>query len=415
VQIAKSRGAYVIGTASAAKHDFLRSLGADEVIDYHSVDFAEVLSDIDVVLDPISLDPAARARSVAVLRPGGTLVSILPVPIDPAELAAIADRGIRYESLLVEADHAGMQAIADLVESGALRAHIEATFPLAEAAEAHALGETGRTTGKIVLTVRDSKAQLAQQLLQDLFERGDTAIVDRIVRPDYIQHNTLAPDGADGLKYFTAAMREQFPQAVLEPRRIITDGDLVLLHSRVVFVPGTAGLAVFDMFRFQDGKIAEHWDVIQEVPATTASGNDMFATLSEPRTEALGQRWFTAHHKKLVTAFVDQLLVRKDLTAIDTYVDTDYHEHNPNIADGAAGLKAELGFYFDKFPQLSVTPKRVIAEGDLVAVHSHYVDTPGERGRAVLDLFRVRDTKIVEHWNSEQDVPETAPNNNTMF
>ncbi len=109
-----------------------------------------------MVLDPISFDSAARARSLAVLRPGGTLVSILPVPVDAAELAAIAERGIRYESLLVEADHAGMQAIADLVETGALRAHIEATFPLAEAAKAHALGETGRTTGKIVLTVEET-------------------------------------------------------------------------------------------------------------------------------------------------------------------------------------------------------------------------------------------------------------------
>lgn len=416
VQIAKSRGAYVIGTASAAKHDFLRSVGADEVIDYHSVDFAEVLSDIDVVLDPISLDSAARARSVAVLRPGGTLVSILPVPIDPAELAAIAERGIRYESLLVEADHGGMRAIAALVETGALRAHIEATFPLAEAAKAHALGETGRTTGKIVLTVRDGgQAHLAQQLLQDLFTRGDTAIVDRLLRPDYIQHNPLAPDGPDALKYFVATTRQQFPQVAFEPRRVISDGDLVLLHSRNVLVPGTPGMAVFDLFRFQDGRIAEHWDVLQEVPATTASGNDMFATLSEPRSEAPGQRWFTAYHKKLVTAFVDELLVRKDLAAIDTYVDTEYHEHNPNIPDGAAGLKAGLGFYFEQFPQLSVTPKRVIAQGDLVAVHSHYIDAPGDRGRAVIDLFRVRDGKIVEHWNAEQDVPETAANDNTMF
>lgn len=125
----------------------------DEAIDYQTVDFTEAAKDIDVLLDPISRDTAARARSLAVLRPGGTLVSILPFPIDPAELADIAARGIRYESLLVEADRAGMQAIADLVETGALRAHIEATFPLAEAAKAHTLGETGRTTGKIVLTV----------------------------------------------------------------------------------------------------------------------------------------------------------------------------------------------------------------------------------------------------------------------
>jgi NADPH:quinone reductase-like Zn-dependent oxidoreductase len=156
VQIAKSRGAYVIGTASTAKHDFLRSLGADEVIDYHTVDVTEAVTDIDVVLDPISLDSGARARSLAVLRPGGTLVSILLVPVEADELAAIAERGIRYEALLVEADHAGMQAIAHLAETGALRAHIEATFPLAEAAKAHALGETGRTTGKIVLTVAET-------------------------------------------------------------------------------------------------------------------------------------------------------------------------------------------------------------------------------------------------------------------
>lgn len=138
----------------SVRGDFLRSLGADEAIDYHTVDFTEAVKDVDVVLDPVSLDTAARARSLAVLRPGGTLVSILPVaPVGPDELADIAERGIRFESLLVEADRAGMQAIADLVETGALRAHIEATFPLAEAAKAHILGETGRTTGKIVLTV----------------------------------------------------------------------------------------------------------------------------------------------------------------------------------------------------------------------------------------------------------------------
>ena len=153
VQIAKSRGAYVIGTASAPKHDFLRSIGADEVIDYRAADFAEVVSDIDVVLDTLS--GATRVRSLDVLRPGGILVSILP-GTDPDEASKAAARGVRVETLLVEADHAGMKAIAGLVESGALRAHIEATFPLAEAAKAHALGETGRTTGTIVLVVEEA-------------------------------------------------------------------------------------------------------------------------------------------------------------------------------------------------------------------------------------------------------------------
>ncbi len=416
VQIAKSRGAYVIGTASAPKHDFLHSLGVDEAIDYRAVDVAEAVKDVDVVLDSVSFDAAGRARSLAVLRPGGTLVALLPVPHEPDESATIAERGIRFESLLVEADRSGMQAIADLVETGALRAHIEATFPLAEAAKAHALGETGRATGKIVLTVEGAaKTDIAVQALGAVFDGGRSAAIDRHVRPDYIQHNPQAPDGPEAMKAFGAGMRQLFPDATFEVLRTLSDGDLVLVHSRDVLVPGSPGLAAFDIFRFQDGKIAEHWDVLQEVPGSTTNGNDMFSTLSRPQTATPEQRWLTTYNKTLVTAFVEQLLVRKDLAAIDTYVGPEYHQHSPAFPDGVAGVKAGAGAYFEQFPQLSVMPKRIIAEGDLVAVHSHYVENPGERGRAVLDLFRVRNGKIVEHWDAVQDVPETSANDNTMF
>ncbi|TVL91339.1 NADPH:quinone reductase [Streptomyces sp. SAJ15] len=151
VQVAKARGAYVIGTASAANHDYLRELGADEVIDYHTTDVAETVRDVDVVLD--ALGGEVRLRSLRTLRPGGLLVSLLPHGTEG--LSEEADRlGVRTELLLVEADHAGMTAIADLVESGRLRPTVAGAFPLAEAATAHALGETGRTRGKLVLVVR---------------------------------------------------------------------------------------------------------------------------------------------------------------------------------------------------------------------------------------------------------------------
>ncbi|GAA1963941.1 NADP-dependent oxidoreductase [Amycolatopsis minnesotensis] len=151
VQIAKARGAHVLGTASAGKHEFLRRIGVDEPIDYREVDVAEAVRDADVVLDTIGDENALR--SLRILRPGGVLVTILPRGLD--ELHAEADRlGVRAEGLLVEADHGGMTAIAALAESGELRPEIAETFPLAEAAKAHALGETGRTTGKLVLVVR---------------------------------------------------------------------------------------------------------------------------------------------------------------------------------------------------------------------------------------------------------------------
>ncbi|MEV5760692.1 NADP-dependent oxidoreductase [Streptomyces tendae] len=150
VQIAKARGARVIGTASAGKHEFLRSIGADETVDYRETDFAEVVKDVDVVLDTIGGDTSLR--SLRVLRPGGVVVSILPVGSD--EFYEEADRlGVRAVRMLVDADRAGMEEIARLVESGKLQATIAQTFPLAEAARAHAEGETGRTTGKLVLVV----------------------------------------------------------------------------------------------------------------------------------------------------------------------------------------------------------------------------------------------------------------------
>lgn len=149
-QIAKARGAYVFGTASAGRHEFLRGIGVDEPIDYHTVDFADVAGDLDVVLDAVG---TYGSRSLPVLRRGGIFVTILPV--GTADLAAKAEPlGVRVAPMLVEYDHAGMAAIADLVASGRLRATIAGSFPLADVAKAHELGETNRTAGKLVLTVR---------------------------------------------------------------------------------------------------------------------------------------------------------------------------------------------------------------------------------------------------------------------
>lgn len=150
VQIAKSLGAYVIGTASAAKHDFLRGLGVDEPVDYRTTDYAAAVRDVDVVLDP--LGGPESVRSLGTLREGGLLVTLLPIGVP--ELRAEAERrGVRATGMLVEADHAGMGAVARLIGEGALRVTVADTFPLSDAAKAHASLETGRTAGKLVLTV----------------------------------------------------------------------------------------------------------------------------------------------------------------------------------------------------------------------------------------------------------------------
>ncbi|MFK0257718.1 NADP-dependent oxidoreductase [Streptomyces sp. NPDC090445] len=145
VQIAKARGAYVIGTASAAKHEVLRELGADELIDYRAGDFAEAVSDVDVVLDALGGEVAQR--SLKVLKPGGHLVTLLG-----PDVPAGAD-GVHASFVMVEPDLKGLEEIAALVEQGLLRPLVETVLPLEQAARAHEIGERGRTTGKIVLTV----------------------------------------------------------------------------------------------------------------------------------------------------------------------------------------------------------------------------------------------------------------------
>ncbi|MEV0562678.1 NADP-dependent oxidoreductase [Dactylosporangium sp. NPDC050588] len=150
VQIAKSRGAHVIGTASPAKHDLLRDLGADEVIDYTAVKFEDAAADLDAVIDPIGGEYGPR--SLSTLRPGGILVSLA----SPAE-AYLADearqQGRRAGFLLVQPDHAGLRSLADLVDKGELRVVVDTVLPLEEVARAHELVATGRSAGKVVLTV----------------------------------------------------------------------------------------------------------------------------------------------------------------------------------------------------------------------------------------------------------------------
>ncbi|WP_433890327.1 NADP-dependent oxidoreductase [Streptomyces sp. CA-111067] len=151
VQIAKARGAYVIGTASAGKRDFVMSLGADEVVDYQATDFTEAVRDADVVFDVVG--GGNGERSLASLRPGGHLVTA--VDHSNAELRAKTEAaGLRFSGIAVEPDYPGLDALTRLVDEGRLRPYVTQTFPLRDAAKAHELVEAGGLQGKVVLTVR---------------------------------------------------------------------------------------------------------------------------------------------------------------------------------------------------------------------------------------------------------------------
>ena len=113
--------------------------------------------------------------------------------------------------------------------------------------------------------------------------------------------------------------------------------------------------------------------------------------------------------------FYEKALNQKDFDAAAKYLGPRYTQHNPNAADGPEGLRALLGFLEEKFPDSRSEIKRVFADGDHVILHVHAVREPGTRGTAIVDIFRLEDGKIVEHWDVLQPVPEDAANDNTMF
>ena len=151
VQIAHAKGASVVATASAAREQFVRGLGASEVIDYNSTRFEKEIEDVDVVLDLVG-DEDYGLRSISVLRPGGLYIGVRG-GVSASVGEAAAARSVRATGILVEPDGASLAHLAELVDRKEIAVEIAATYPLEQVAEAHRLGEAGHVQGKLVLAV----------------------------------------------------------------------------------------------------------------------------------------------------------------------------------------------------------------------------------------------------------------------
>lgn len=120
-------------------------------------------------------------------------------------------------------------------------------------------------------------------------------------------------------------------------------------------------------------------------------------------------------NKKLVVDFYSRLFNDKDITQIDKHIVPDYIQHSPTSGDGREGVRASVENAFRKNPQRHYEIKRVIADGDLVVLHVHQRLTPEHRGNAIVEIIRVEDGRLVEHWSVHEAVPETSMNSNGMF
>jgi predicted SnoaL-like aldol condensation-catalyzing enzyme len=252
-----------------------------------------------------------------------------------------------------------------------------------------------------------SQKQQVVELLKGL-ETGQAPALGYINPDKYIQHNLAAKDGLKGLEEFLG----QVPPNTVRVKtvRVFQDGDHVFTHNEYDFFGPKIG---FDIFRFEQNKIVEHWDNLQETPvAPSPSGHSMIDGPTE--AEDLER---TGQNKELVRQFVDDILVNGKLDKLADYYDGDnYIQHNPQIADGLSGLGQALQFMAEHGITMRYDKiHKVLGEGNFVLVVSEgsYADQP----TAFYDLFRVENGKIAEHWDTLESIPpETAwQNQNGKF
>ncbi len=237
--------------------------------------------------------------------------------------------------------------------------------------------------------------QQVRDLLKSI-ETGATGPVASIDAHHYIQHNLGVADGLAGF----GAVLAQLPKgsAKVNTVRVFQDGDFVFAHTDYNFFGPKIG---FDIFRFEGGKIREHWDNLQEKPTNpNPSGHTM---IDGPTTAT--DLSSTEANKALARAFVDDILINGRMDKLAGYYDGDnYTQHNPQIGDGLSGLGAAL----KAMAKQRITMKydrihRVLGEGNFVLAVSE--GSLGGHHSSFYDLFRLDRDKIAEHW----DVIETIP------
>jgi len=258
-----------------------------------------------------------------------------------------------------------------------------------------ACSTTPTITKKGYAMKESTQKQQVVALLKSI-ETGESAPVAAINPDQYKQHNLGVADGLAGF----GALLQQLPEgsARVKTVRVFQDGEYVFAHTDYNFFGPKIG---FDIFRFEDGKIVEHWDNLQiKAAGLSPSGRSMTDGPSDAtdldKTEA---------NKVLVKAFVTDILVNGDMGKLAGYFDGDnYVQHNPNIADNLSGLGQAL----NAMAEAGITMKydrihRVLGEGNFVLVVSE--GNFAGKHSAFYDLFRVEDGKIAEHWDTIETIP----------
>jgi predicted SnoaL-like aldol condensation-catalyzing enzyme len=275
-----------------------------------------------------------------------------------------------------------------------------AMITMADSPDSTSLAQSAASQTSLDLgTAPDALGAKARQAMIDIFRKKDSTAVDRYFGESFIQHDPTIADGLAGMKSFAAEVANS-PNADITIYRTLVDGDFVLLHSRYEDVGRYAGPAIaFDLFRFRDGKIVEHWGGQEPEAPPNPSGR----TQTDGPTEVL-DRGKTEANRTLVRTYRETVMVSLRFDRIEEFIDgAHYAQHASKIGDGIARLRERIAGVAKEGGRLYLTPRRFVADGNFVLVLTEG-DLPSGP-TALYDLFRVENGKIVEHWDVLTPVP----------
>jgi predicted SnoaL-like aldol condensation-catalyzing enzyme len=248
------------------------------------------------------------------------------------------------------------------------------------------------------VTTSDALGANARQALIDIFRKKDPTAVDRHFGESFIQHDPNLPDGHAGMTSFAAEIASS-PAADITIYRTLVDKDFVLLHSRYEGVRRYAGPAIaFDLFRFKDGKIVEHWGGHEPEAPPNLSGRTQVGGPTE-----VVDREKTEANRTLVRTYRDTVMVALRFDRIEEFVNAALVQHASQIGDGIARLRERIASVAKEGGQLYLTPRRYVADGNFVLVLTEG-DLPSGP-TALYDLVRIDNGKIVEHWDVLTPIP----------
>ena len=246
----------------------------------------------------------------------------------------------------------------------------------------------------------------ARQAVIEIFRNRDSAAIDRFFSGPFVQHDPNIADGLPGLRAFVTELANS-PTTKVTIYRTVVDGDIVMLHSKYESWPGFSGPVIaFDLFRFKNGKIVEHWGGQAHETGPNPSGHTQ---VDGPTTVVDRER--TEASRTLVYNFKQVVTVELRFDRIDEFIDGDHYiQHASNVSDGAARMKARVSQVEKPGAAPVLIPRRYIAEGDFVLC---LVEARTEPPTANYDLFRVENGKIAEHWDVLSVIPPQNQRKNT--